>query len=121
MKKKTLIIGICILGISLVILIGLIIGLKIVKDKNNAEYWNELTQKEDEEKEDKDEEEDEPETEVIQSENTEADALLQEALDLAMAEEDADPAAALVLLEQAAELGNADALYFSGEMYLQGI
>lgn len=119
MKKKTLIIGICVLSFILLTTIAAVIGIRIMESKKNTDYWEELVGRDDKDKED--EETKEPETEVIQSEDTEVDALLREALALAMAETEADPAAALVLLEQAAELGNADALYFCGEMYLQGI
>lgn len=119
MKKKPLIIGICVLGILFLITVGVVVCVNILENKKNTDYWEELVGDKDDGKDDEDEKE-EPKTEVVQSENTEADALLQEALELAMAEE-ADAAAALSLFEQAAELGNADALYFSGELYLQGI
>lgn len=119
MKKKPLIIGICVLGILFLLTVGVVVCVNILENKKNTDYWEELVGDKDDGKDDEDEKE-EPKTEVVQSENTEADALLQEALELAMAEE-ADAAAALALFEQAAELGNADALYFSGELYLQGI
>lgn len=120
MKKKPLIMGICILGLLLLTIIGVVICFNIAEDKKNTDYWEELVGDDDKDKDGEDEK-DEPETEVVQSENTEADVLLQEALLLALAETDADPVAALALFEQAAELGNTDALYFAGEMYLQGI
>lgn len=118
MKKKPLRIGICVLGIVLLTIIGAAVCFHMMENKKNTDYWEELVG--DKDKDDGDERE-EPETETVVSENTEADALLQEALELAMAEADVDMAEALSLFEQAAELGNADALYFSGEMYLQGI
>lgn len=119
MEKKSLIFGICIgiLCISILVAGGSFIFLNVREDKMNKDYWEELTQNED--KKDKDGEKEEPETEIILSENT--DSMIQEAIALAMAEADADMVKALSLFEEAAALGNSDAQFFAGEMYLQGI
>ena len=118
MKKKTLIIGICVLCSVLLIAIGIVVCIKLVEVKKNNDYWEEVTGTDDK---DEDDGEDKTESEDIRPEDMDEYELLEEALALVMTETDADSTTALSFFEQAAELGNADALYFCGEMYLQGI
>lgn len=113
MKKKSLIIGICTLVSVLLIVVGTLICIKIIENKKNTDYWEELVG----DKTDKDK----MEIEVIKPEDVGIEAVLDEALSLVITEDKTDSAEALSLFEQAAQMGNADALYFCGEMYLQGI